>query len=142
MGRDTCRFYSDNEAVVTVIRKRCANNRLLTNLLRCLFFYAVVYKFHFSASHIPGESNWVADAISRNNLSSVSSFLPQGSETTVPQSIVHPQFLMDLPDWGSRNWMEQFTHSLASPHPPTVGTGPAFVVTRRSAQDTNCMAFF
>ena len=55
-GQHVC-FHSDNEAVVTVIRKRSAQDNLLNNLLRCLFFYAGVFNFHFSAVHIAGSAN-------------------------------------------------------------------------------------
>ena len=113
-GEHIC-FHSDNEAVVTIVNNRCAKDKLLINLLRCLFFYAAVFQFHFSASHIPGVDNHVADAISRNNLSLVSSLFPQASQVFVPGLVV--SFLLDLPDWGSRTWMEKFTHSLSRVSP-------------------------
>ena len=69
-GRQVC-FHSDNEVVVAVVQRQYAKDKLLHSLLRCLFFYAVVFNFHFSATHIPGAFNWVADAISRNHLSLV-----------------------------------------------------------------------
>ena len=37
------------------------------HLIRLLVFFAAHYNFWFSASHIPGEVNAVADALSRNN---------------------------------------------------------------------------
>ena len=127
-GKHVC-FHCDNEAVVTIIRKRCAKDKLLTDLLRCLFFYASVFHFQFSAIHIAGASNRVADAISRNQLSSISFLFPQASRVLVPPSV--SQFLLAPPDWGSPNWMEQFNTSLTSVCPPTlsVATAPESGVT-------------
>ena len=52
-GRHMC-FHSDNEAVVAVVQRLYAKDKLLHSLLRCLFFYAAIFNFHFSATHIPG----------------------------------------------------------------------------------------
>lgn len=122
-------FVSDNEAVVAIIMRRNAKLPLLTQLLRCLFFYASVYNFHFSASHIPGVDNHAADAISRNNLSLLSSLLPQATRVIVPQPVV--DFLLFLPDWGSSIWIQRFAHSLqvACHHPPAVATALGFAAT-------------
>ena len=70
----------------------------LSNLLRCLFFYAAVFHFQFSAVHIAGVSNRVADVISHNNVSLISSLSPQACQVAV--SVPLSQFLLDLPDWG------------------------------------------
>ena len=120
-GRHIC-FHSDNEAVVTVIQRRHAKNHLLTDLLRCLFFYASIFNFHLSASHIPGIQNTVADAISRDNLGVLSSLLPQATQVTVPPAVA--EFLLYPPRWGSPSWTEQFARSLhqASPQPPPGAT--------------------
>ena len=115
LGKHVC-FYSDNEAVVTTIQRRSAKHPLLTQLMRCLFFYASVFQFHFSASHIPGVFNTTADAISRNNHELLPSLLPQASQqVTVPQSV--SGFLLALPDWGSPNWTTLFLHSLPRAYP-------------------------
>ncbi len=52
-GRHVC-FHSDNMAVVAILTKRSAKEDHLLALLRCLFFFAAFYRFHFSAIHIPG----------------------------------------------------------------------------------------
>ena len=123
-GRESmCVSTQDNEAVVTTIQRRSAKHPLLTQLLRCLFFYASVFQFHFSASHIPGVFNTTADAISRNNLELLPSLLPQASQqVTVPQSV--SGFLLALPDWGSPNWTTLFLHLLPRAYPllPRVAT--------------------
>ena len=108
-GGHVC-FHCDNDAVVTVIKRRHAQHPLLTELLRCLFFYASIFHFHFSASHIAGIHNTVADAISRNHLTLLSSLIPQATQAFIPPTV--SQFLLALPEWGSRNWTEQFIRSL------------------------------
>ena len=45
-GRCIC-FHLDNDTVVTIIQKRHAKHCLLTELLRCLFFYALFFKVTF-----------------------------------------------------------------------------------------------
>ena len=110
-GKHVC-FHSDNEAVVAVVQRQYANDKLLHSLLCCLFFYAAIFNFYFLATHIPGAFNWVADAISRNHLSLVSSLLLQDSQVIVPPQII--RFLTVLPNWGSASWTELFVHSLTS----------------------------
>ena len=46
-------LHSDNMAVVAVLNKRTAKDPLLLHFLRCLYFYAAFYRFHYSAAHIP-----------------------------------------------------------------------------------------
>ena len=110
-------FHCDNEAVVSVIQKRYAKHHLLTHLLRCLFFYASYFNFHYSATHIPGSLNIAADAISRNNISLLSSVLPQVNRVVIPQALL--EFLViNTPDWGSASWTALFVHSLPKESPP------------------------
>ena len=51
-GKHVC-FHCDNKAVVLMIQAHNAHKESLVQLLRCLFFYAAVFHFHFSATHIP-----------------------------------------------------------------------------------------
>ena len=104
------RFHSDNEAVVTVIQKRHAKHPVLTHLLRGLYFCSSVYLFHFSASHVSGSLNVIADAILRNHLAILHSLIPQATQEMIPTAV--SMFLLSLPQWGSPNWTEQFVHSL------------------------------
>ena len=104
------RFHCDNEAVVTIIQNRNAHDELLIQLLRCLFFYSSRFQFHFSAEHIAGKDNVIADAISRNNTILLSSITPQVHQVGIPPPVV--AFLLFPPDWGSQGWISQFAHSL------------------------------
>ena len=108
-GKHIC-FRCDNDAVVTIIQNRRSQQALLTQLLRCLFFYTAIFQFHFSASHIPGANNIVTDAISHNNLQLLYSLIPQASQVSIPPEV--SRFLLSQPEWGSTNWTTQFVHSL------------------------------
>ena len=63
-------FHSNNMAVISVLVKRAANDACMNHLLLTLFCYAAIYKFHFSAEHIPGICITAADALSRNDITS------------------------------------------------------------------------
>ena len=130
------RFHSDNEAVVTVIQKRHAKHPVLTHLLHCLYFYSFVYHFHFSASHVPGSLNVIADAISRNHLAILQSLIFQATQEMIPTAV--STFLLSPPQWGLPNWTEQFVHSLpwASLLPQQVATGLVLTDTILSAYHT------
>ena len=86
-GHHVC-FHSDNMAVVTILNKHTAKDHLLNNLLRCLFFYAAFYKFHYSATHIPGTLNAAADALSCNNVYTF--FSPRSTGPTISSTISCP----------------------------------------------------
>ena len=127
-GNYVC-FHCDKDAVVTIIENRNARDALLTQLLRCLFFYAALFHFHFSASYIPGVHNVVADAISRSNLTLLYSLAPQASQVTIPPAL--STFLLSPPNWGSPTWTEQFALSLPRAYlqPQSAATGPACAAT-------------
>ena len=91
-------FHCDNKAVVTVLQNWNAHETTLLQLLRCLFFYSARFQFHFSATHIPGVHNVVADAISRNSFNLLSSLIPQAQQIRVPVSVA--AFLLSPLDWG------------------------------------------
>ena len=91
-------------------KKRLAKHQSLTQLLQSPFFYASVFHFHYSSCHIPGIHNVAADAISRDNLSLLSSLLPQATRVAVLPTVA--DFLLLNPDWGSPSWTELFIRSL------------------------------
>ena len=105
--------HCENDAVVVVIENRNTHQDLLVQLLRCLFVYASRLQFYFSASHIPEVHNVVTDAISRDNISLLSSFVPQAQQVGVPAPVV--AFLMSPPSWESPDWIARFVYSLSVP---------------------------
>ena len=103
-------FNCDNQAVVTVLTKLYCRDSCLMAYLRCLVFCAAKHCFWFTAKHIPGHSNILADAISRNK---VDFFLTQApltmerSPEELPEEI--PQLLLlQEPDWLSPTWTKLF----------------------------------
>ena len=60
-------FCSDNKAVVEVLRSGTSQDPNLMALLRCLSLLATQHCFSFTATHIAGKLNHVADALSRFN---------------------------------------------------------------------------
>ncbi len=106
------RFHVDNIAVVAVIQRQAPKNLLLTHLSRCLSFYAAMYHFDFTATHIPGSKNTAADALSRNNVSLFSALFPQVTHSPVPH-LVESLLLQHPPDWASQSWISAFVNSLA-----------------------------
>ena len=102
--------HCDNEAVVYILNSGTSKDPNSMSLLRCLFFFAAKYDLLIFASHIPGSSNQIADALSRNNMPCFFTALPQAS----PQAVAIPPALMDLlvlrkPDWTSPSWTKLFS---------------------------------
>ena len=58
-------FRSDNEAVVAILTTRTSKVPALMHLLRDLLLSGARWGFTFTAAHVPGVENKIADAISR-----------------------------------------------------------------------------
>ena len=105
-------FVVDNSAVVEVVKSTYSKEPHMMHLIRLLVFFAARFNFWFTASHIPGKQNILADALSRNN---VSLFLLQAPRA-VPQGAYLSPSLVDLLalniTWTSTNWIKQFKDSL------------------------------
>ena len=74
-------------AVVTVLERHAPKDTTLAHLLRCLCFYAALFRLEFSASQIAGQRNMAADALSQDNLDLFSFLYPQVPHSPVPQVI-------------------------------------------------------
>ena len=114
-------FRCDNECVVSVLKHFSAKEKHLAHLSRCLFFFAAFHKFTFSAEHIAGEDNTLADALSRNNLTLFLNLDPQAQPhpSSIPKALC--KLLLEHPiEWTSPNWRKLFRNSIlkASPAPP------------------------
>ena len=60
-------FRVDNMAVVEVLKAAYSREPHLTHLIRMLAFFAAHFNFWFSASHVAGSENMLADSLSHNN---------------------------------------------------------------------------
>ena len=101
--------HCDNEAVVCIINSGTSKDPKVMSLLRCLFFFAAKHKLMLFAAHIPGSSNVLADALSRNKVAYFLNATPQAPPSPTPI----PQELLDLllhykPDWTSPSWSTMF----------------------------------
>ena len=76
-------FHCDNKAVVDIWLKHTAKCPQIANLLCELFFTAAKHNFTVNASHIPGTSNVLADALF--------SFTGEEVLSTGPQEPIHCQ---------------------------------------------------
>ena len=77
-------FHSDNEAVVHILNTRTSKVPSLMQLLRSLLLSAARHSFSFSARHVPGVNNQIADALSR--------FRWQDFRQLVPDAQPHPMW--------------------------------------------------
>ena len=59
-------FYCDNKATVSAINKGASSCPLMSHLLRLLTLTAMSSNFVVRASHVPGKTNSIADALSQN----------------------------------------------------------------------------
>ena len=62
-------FWSDNEAVVTIINRQPSRCLKSVQLVRTLVIRCLELNIHFMAKHIPGIDNGIADALSRFQMS-------------------------------------------------------------------------
>ena len=101
-------FVVDNKAVVDILKEGYSRESHLMHMIRMLVFFACHFQFWWTAEHIPGRENTLADAISRNNLEL---FLTQASPTPGEPAIV-PSALADMlsqnTTWTSTNWIPSF----------------------------------
>lgn len=104
------RFSSDNKAVVDVLNNLYCKDAVLMCYLRCLVFCAASHNFWFTAKHIPGKKNVLADAISRNKVDVFLSQAPKKMKKipdTIPQDLTQ-LLCLPKPDWMCRTWRELF----------------------------------
>ena len=103
----TC--FCDNQAVVAVLSSRSCREDHLMHMLRCLFYIEAYHGFSLRCVHVPGASNRVADALSRNALPSFFAQVPGADPDPqpVPRHLINA-LLCKSGDWLSPTWREQF----------------------------------
>ena len=92
--------WCDNEAVVTILNQGTSKDLEVMHSIRCLAIITAKWEFYLFASHIKGQLNTAADALSRNNVPLFKSLHSQAH----PVSTDTPAALLDLliirkPDW-------------------------------------------
>ena len=77
------RFHCD---IVQAWTNQSSKHPGVMELLRTLFFIAAQHSFTVSLVHLPGQLNYIADALSRNQISRFFSLAPQANQLPTPVS--------------------------------------------------------
>ena len=101
-------FVVDNKAVVDVLNATFCSDTHMMHLIRLLVFFAAKYNFWFTAAHIPGKNNVIADALSRNNLSLFRSQAPEADYHPAQLSAALVSLISQIITWTSTSWMKLF----------------------------------
>jgi len=97
--------HSDNMPTIAIINSRTSHNSEAMHLVQCLTFIAAKFQINISAVHIAGQSNTVADAISRDNLPLFFSLCPQARRHQMPIPVALVDLLLGTcPNWTSIQW--------------------------------------
>ena len=99
--------WCDNEAVVTIINQNTSKDLEAMHLMRCLAFIMAKCEFFLFASHIKGQHNKIADALSRDNVPLFRTLYPQAQlhPTVIPSALLD-LLIVEKPDWLSTSWTE------------------------------------
>ena len=102
-------FVVDNIAVVEILNSTYCKDSHLMHLIRLLVFLASFHNFWFTARHIAGRENILADALSRNNMSFFHSQVPQApqDQPRIPEPLIN--LLAQNLSWISIAWIQQFS---------------------------------
>ena len=77
-------FWSDNEAVVTIINRQTSRCCHIMQLVRTLVIRCLELNIHFKARHIPGIDNGIADALSRFQMARFRHLAPGADPNITP----------------------------------------------------------
>ena len=99
----------DNQAVVASLRSRTSKHGHCMHMLRALAFVEVHHRFILRTVYIDTMSNHLADDLSRDNMSSFLSKVPQANRLPDHPSTPLLNLLLDPElDWVSEQWRHQF----------------------------------
>lgn len=101
--------HCDNQVVVACLRSRSSRHKGLMHLLRCLVFIEATLSFTITATYINTKANSLADDLSRDNLASFLSKVPEADRvpTVVPTKLLD-LLLEPQADWTNPTWRPQF----------------------------------
>ena len=82
-------FCTDNQALVAIINKQSSKHLSVMFLVRKLVLQSLSMNIHFLAQHVPGQSNSLADALSRFQVSRFRRLAPHAEEvpTELPEAL-------------------------------------------------------
>ena len=106
--------HCDNQVVVACLKSRTSKCKGLMHLLRCLLFIEAQQRCYLHPLYIDTHSNYLADALSRNNLPLFLSKLPGADHHPTTTSLPLLDLLLDpSADWTSPRWRHYFRNGLA-----------------------------
>ena len=103
----TVTVYCDNQGTVAVVNAGYSKIPRIMHVLRCLFFIRARFNIELLALHIPGTSNQLADAISRDNLHILFLQVPDAQQCPLPDQVIALTLDQHL-NWTSPNWRQSF----------------------------------
>ena len=77
-------FHCDNQAVVAILSSKSSRIPRVMNLILLITFQTLKYNFTFTAKHVPGLDNSIADSLSRFQVSRFLLLAPDVSPTPYP----------------------------------------------------------
>ena len=77
-------FHCDNQAVVAILSSKSSRIPRVMNLIRLITFQTLKYNFTFTAKHVPGLDNSIADSLSCFQVSRFRLLAPDASPTPYP----------------------------------------------------------
>ena len=103
----TVTVYCDNQSTVAIVNSGYSKIPRIMHVLRCLFFIRARFNIDLIALHIPGTSNQLADAISRDHLHVLFAQVPGAQQCLLPNQIVALTLDQQL-NWTSPTWRQSF----------------------------------
>ena len=101
--------HCDNQVVVACLRSRTSKCKGVMHLLRCLLFIEASMCCYLHPIYIDTHANYLADALSRNNISLFLSKSPDADPHPTPISLTLLNLLLDpSADWTSPRWSHLF----------------------------------
>jgi len=84
-------FFSDNQAVVTVLNNKSCKSERVMSILRLIVYCSLIGNFQFKAVHIFSRNNPIADALSRAKFQKFRSLSPEADilPTPIPKEFLN-----------------------------------------------------
>ncbi len=87
-------FHSDNQSVVSIINEQTSRDLHIMRLVRQLVLTSLKFNIKFRAVHIPGVENYLADAISRFQVTEgdLGEYRMDRAPVTIPEELLPPNW--------------------------------------------------